>query len=361
MSTRLYPRKEISETEIKVLVKKQNKNEISWYIDEVINTQLESVKDVLTSCVEHLDETDSTPYKLPLSSHQSEVIKGTITRENFKITELHLIINSKLFNGGKKSQFKLIDSQFIVIRQLLDCHDAIMNALSNIDKIGENKKNGNDIDLFIRYMDMLCSHVNNARKSLMNADPLYQFPSYRVNGTLFEPQLPKNGVLDFLVNNGELSVEFRSLNVVEKKPWSMIIDPAHRLSFADIVRKQIAKKRGTPVNKIIVEEYQKYLDLRKDHPDLDHEDQEEAGFTSTIKHIFTSNNDPSLSTLIKSAYTYLEKSFTYIDDKSRPFVVKVADKCEVVTSDPILLSISIKLESIEKTLLRIRENLTNIY
>ena len=76
--------------------------------------------------------------------------------------------------------------------------------------------------------------------------------------------------------------------------------------------------------------------------------------------MFSFNGDPSLSTLIKHANAYLETSITYIDDDNVPFVVQVADRCQVVTSDPILLSISVKLESIDKTMTRISKNLSSI-
>ena len=363
MSTQIYPLGKYTQSEINDLVSKQAENEVTWYISEVINNQVDSIKDVLQSCISHLDETDSTTYKLPLSSHKSEVLKGTVTRQNFKICDMHLVINCRSFNGGRKSEYRMVPGQHIILRQLLDCHDGMVNALANITKIEENEKHGNNPERFVRYMDMVCSHVSIARKSLLNPDPAYEFPRYRTNGKAFEPLFPKTAAVDFTIGNGEMTVEFRSLSLVDKRPWNVVTDPMNKLSFADIVRKQISAQRGVPMNKIIMDNYTEYLEWRKSHPESKkgptHE--EESGLGSTIKNIFTSNSDPSVSTLIKTAPTYLEQSITYMDDRNQPFVVKVIDKCEVVTSDPVLLSISVKLESIEKTLLRIQGNLGDIY
>lgn len=358
MSTQIFPLEELSRDELLSLTVKHSHNEVLWYVSEVISSQLESIRDTLQICVKNLEETNDTQYKLPLSSHKSEVLKGTVTRENFKITALHIVINSKHSNGGKKIEFQLKPSKYLIVRQLLDCHDAMENAISNLDKIMDNNGHGNSADLFVRYMEQVCSHVDLARQSLCNPDSAYIFPSYRVPGNSFEPQLPKTVALDFLVNEGELTVDFKSLELVEKKPWSVIMDKASRLSFADIVRKEISKQRGIPVNKTLSDEYAKYLKWREQHPD---DQQEGSGIGTTFKNIFAYNSDPSLSSLIKSANMYLEQSVTFVDDDSNPYVVHVTEKCEVVTSDPVLLSICVKLESLQKTLHRIRENLSNIY
>lgn len=358
MSTQIFPLEHHTPEDLQKLTVQQTHNEVLWYISEVTSSQLESIRDTLKTCVKNLEETNETQYKLPLSSHKSEILKGTVTRENFKITALHIVICSKHFNGGKKMELQLKPAKYLIVRQLLDCHDAMENAISNLDKIMNNNGQGSSADLFVRYMDQVCSHVDLARRSLCNPDPAYVFPSYRLPGSFFEPALPKTVALDFLVNEGELTVDFKSLALVDKKPWSVIMDRTNRLSFADIVRREISKQRGVPVNKTISDEYTKYLKWREKHPE-DHHD--ETGIGNTFKNIFAYNYDPSLSTLIKNANMYLEQSVTFIDDDNNPYVVQVTEKCEVVTSDPVLLSICVKLESLEKTLHRIKANLSNIY
>lgn len=358
MSTQLFPIKDYDQSDIRKQTKQQAENEVSWYMKEVISSQLESIKDTLIACVKNLDETNEIQYKLPLSSHKSEILKGTVTRENFKITALHIVICCTNLNGGKRMEFKLKPSKCLIIRQLLDCHDAMENAISNIDKIIANSKDGNNADLFVRYMDQTCSHVDLARQSLSSPDSAYIFPSYRVQGISFEPPLPKTIALDFLVNEGELTVDFKNLILVDKKPWNVIMDKTNRLSFADIVRRAISKQHGVPVNKTLSDEYNKYLKWREDHPEHEHE---ESSLGNTFKNMFTFNSDPSLSTLIKTSNMYLEQSVTFLDDDNNPYVVQVGEKCEVITSDPVLLSICVKLESLEKTLHRIKENLSNIY
>lgn len=358
MSTQIFPLENYTPQQLKVQTKEQTDNEVSWYMSEVISSHLESIKDTLKTCVSNLDETNDTPYKLPLSSHKSEILKGTITRENFTISALHIVISSKHLNGGKRLEFHLKPSCSLIIRQLLDCHDAMENAISNLDKIMENSKNGNSADLFIRYMDQVCSHVDLARQSIATPDPAYIFPTYKTPGNNFEPPLPNTVGLDFLINEGELTVDYKSLLLVDRRPWNVIMDKSERLSFADIVRRAISKQRGVPVNKTISDEYEKYLKWRETHPE---EDEEDSSLGNTFKHMFTFISDPSLSTLIKNANMYLEECVTYIDDDLKPYVVQVSEKCEIVTSDPVLLSICVKLESLEKTLHRIKENLSNIY
>lgn len=335
------------------------KNEIEWYMDEVISNSVDSIKETLQSCVNNLDEDNTNSYKLPLSSHKTEMIKGTITRENFKITGLHLLITSKNFSNGKKFELRLKPDSYILIRQLLDCHDAMENAIGNLNKIVENHKNGNDVDLFIKYIDQAYSHIQLALKSLSDPDPAYVFPKYRVPTNVFDPPFPSTGALDFSVNDGELTVEFKNLMPVDKRPWNVIVDKQCHLSFADIVRHQISIQRNTPMNKIIADEYNKYIEWRKNCPQ--DENEHETGLGISIKHLFASNSDPSISTLIKNASLYLEQSITYVNNENSPVVVQIVDKCEVITSDPVLLSISIKLESLEKNIQRIQENINNIY
>jgi hypothetical protein len=361
MSTQIYPPGKYTEKQIKGLIQKQTENEIMWYMSEFISTQLEPIRDALSFCIKNLDDSDETIYKLPLSSHKSEVLKGTLTRQNFKIITLHMTINSPNFNNGKRFEFELKQSEYLIIRQLLDCHDAMENAITNLDKILENKKNGNNADLFVRYIEQVCANIKLALESLSSPNPVYNFPKYRIPGEYFLPSFPKTGSLDILINEGELVIEFKSLKIVDKKPWDVIIDPINRLSFADIVRNQISRKREIPMNKIVADEYSKYLEWKKIQHKEENKESSSSGTINTFKNIFVLNTDPSISTLIKTANTYLEQCLTFVDDENKPFVVQVADKCEVVTSDPVLLSINVKLESIEKTMSRVQENLSNIY
>lgn len=361
MSTQIFPVRKYTEAQITELTKKQTKNEILWYMSEFISSQMDSIRDVLLYCIRNLDESDETKYRLPLSSHKSEVLKGTMTRQNFKIVALNMVINNVKFNNGRSFEFRLKPSEYLIIRQLLDCHDAMENAISNLDRIAENKKNGNNADLFVKYVHQVCSNIRLARESLNSPNPIYSFPKHRIPGDTFEPPFPKSGALDILINEGELVVEFKSLSIIDTKPWNAIIDVPNRLSFADIVRHQISKKRDVPMNKIIADEYNKYLQWRKSHCDEKNDEDSTSTTINALKNMFVSNSDPSISTLIKTSNKYLEQSVTFVDDQNKPFVVQVMDNCEVVTCDPILLSISVKLESIEKTVSRVRENLSNIY
>ncbi|GME77661.1 unnamed protein product [[Candida] boidinii] len=76
--------------------------------------------------------------------------------------------------------------------------------------------------------------------------------------------------------------------------------------------------------------------------------------------IFSSNNNPSASTLLKTASKYLEESITYVNNNNDPVVVLVNQTCDVVSSDPVLLTISIKLDSLKKTCEKIQENFESV-
>jgi len=359
MATKIF----LSGKNLQIDTGSQQEKEIRWYVSEVLSSHIGSLRETLQTCVANLDEENQVEYKLPLSSHKTETIKGILTRQNFKITALHLCITNKNFNNGKKYEIKLKSDSYLIIRQLLDCHDAMENAIGNIDKILENDQNGGNIDLFVRYFEQVCSHISLARKSLSDPNPAYVFPKFRIPSHHFEPPIPNTGALDFSVNDGELTVEFKSLTQIEKRPWSVIIDKQRNLSFADIVRNKISTQREIQMNKIIANEYTKYLKWKETQTKEINEKnlENESSITSTFKNIFLSNSDPSFSTLIKNATSFLEQSVTFLDEDNQPYVVQINDKCEVVTPDPVLLSISVKLESLEKNFNRIRENISNIY
>lgn len=369
MTTEILSDPPLSEEQVSIITEKNHQNELKWLTRSIIRPQLPELREELKSCLRQISEDNETVFKLPLTSHKSEMLKGTISRQNVKIIGLNVDIKAKTFNGGKTINMKLKDSNHpIVIRQLLDCHDCIYNALKMIDKICEF--DALDDKVFLTYMNKLYLHICAAKKALDCPNVAYIFPNYRVASTLFEPEMSKHMSLDFFVNSGELTVDFQSLKHVTQRPWSTILNVKSHQSFADHVRAKISRDRHKSVHQIIIDEYQKLLQWQKtlSAEGVDKESTNTTGgnennkstsetIRTALKSIFVPNGDPSLSTLLKSASKYLEQCITYQDNDKKPYVVTVLDKCEMVTSDPILLSLSIKLDSLEKAVNRLYRNL----
>lgn len=390
MSTKVYYPQPLTEKQILDSFNKSNENEIKWLISNVLLTELPSLRDELKNCVDKISESNDFEVRLPLTSHNSEILKGIITRENFKITGLNITVkNIKILNNGKSFKLQLKQGKEIIIKQLIDCHDSINNAINMIDKITatyENTEEANAIispNITLSYISKLLNNIESALKSLKSPFPSYIFPDYRLPATYFEPELPANISLDILISNSELGIDFKSLSPVVNRPWSIIVDKTNRRSFADIVRDTISKERNKTIPRILIDEYNNLLEWQKQLKER-HEDPsnltavtsssasllsssssssspsphapESSGIASMFSSIFGSNNEPSASTLLKTASKYLEESITYVDNNNDPVVVLVSQTCDVISSDPVLLTISIKLDSLKKTCEKIQEN-----
>ncbi len=370
MTTQVLADEKLTAEQIEKAASMNKKRELAWLIKEIVRPRLPQIKEGLNSCLRQISEDNESVFKLPLTSHKSEMLKGTISRQNYKIVGLNISIRAKSFNGGTPYDLKLKTEQKpILIRQLLDCHDRIYNAVSAIDKALEAPEVAPLV--FLSYIERLALHINAAKSALDKPNPAYIFPEYRTPSIHFEPEMPQQMSLDFFVNNSELTADFQSLKHVTKKPWSIMLSLRDRISFADHVRAQISKDRTKSVHQIIADEYQRLLDWEKRRSGTESESySKETGnpapnlnsgtsFGSALKSMFVSTGNVSLSTLLKSASKYLEQSITYVDNQNEPYVVHILEKCEMVTSDPILLSLSIKLDSLEKVVCRIHENLRN--
>ncbi|GMM27856.1 Rav2 protein [Martiniozyma asiatica (nom. inval.)] len=355
MTTEIYNTKALTNEEIEAKIKINEKKELDWLMFDIIRPQLPQIRDNLAICLSRIDESDETAYKLPLSSHNSEVLKGTLTRKNFKITGLNLQVKTNSFNSGHHMNFKLKKGKFIIIRQLLDCHDSMENAVNYLDKIIENEHI--DSMLFVKYVQQVLKDIKLAKKSLNNSNSAYTFPKYRILPDIITPLLPNTSALDITINSSELRLDFFVLNKVTTKPWDTILDSDKRISFADSVRDKISTDRNKPINKIITTEYLKLLEWYKEHPELTKPD---ATGLHSIMSIFSSNNNPSLSTMVKTAGQFLEKTVTYVDENGEPYVVTVEETHAVITADPVLLSVSVKLDSLEKAISRMMENLCEL-
>ncbi|KAG7760452.1 hypothetical protein KL947_001296 [Ogataea haglerorum] len=318
--------------------------EQAWLIDEVIRPQLPNIKENLASCMAKISENNGDEFKFPLSSHNSETLKGVISRSNFRVTGLSVSIRSKSI--GRALHLRLKDNSTLILRQLLDCHDLIYNAINTISKIQTLQETQPAV--LLKILSTLYGQIQLAKKSLLFPTEAYMFPRYRLPHQLFEPELPENVALDLVISNSDLSIDLKVVKPITHRPWDLIIDVPNRVSFADHVRAKISQDRTRSISTILCEEYRKLLDSRRKNG------AENGGF---LKSVFAGNAEPSCSTVLKMSSKYLEESITYVDNSNSPVVVTIQETCDVVTSDPMLLSITIKLDSLEKSVGKLLENL----
>ncbi|KAG7910850.1 hypothetical protein KL906_001230 [Ogataea polymorpha] len=318
--------------------------EQAWLIDEVIRPQLPNIKENLASCMAKISENNGEEFKFPLSSHNSETLKGVISRSNFRVTGLSVSIRSKSI--GRTLHLRLKDNSTLILRQLLDCHDLIYNAINTISKIQSLPETQPAV--LLKVLSTLHSQVQLAKKSLLFPTEAYMFPRYRLPHQLFEPELPENVALDLVISNSDLSIDLKVIKPITHRPWDLIIDVPNRISFADHVRAKISQDRTRSISTILCEEYRKLLDSRR---------KKSADNTGFLKSVFAGSAEPSCSTVLKMSTKYLEESITYVDNSDNPVVVTIQETCDVVTSDPMLLSITIKLDSLEKSVGKLLENL----
>ncbi|KAH3668394.1 hypothetical protein OGAPHI_002148 [Ogataea philodendri] len=318
--------------------------EQAWLVAEVIRPQLPSIKESLASCLAQIDENNMDEFKFPLSSHNSETLKGVVSRSNFRVTGLNVSIKSK--HLGKILHLKMKPSSTLILRQLLDCHDLIYNAINTINKIQAQQDTQPAVLLSI--LASLHKQIDFAKQSLLVPRDAYMFPKYRLPASVFEPELPENVSLDLVISNSDISIDLKIVKPITHKPWDLIIDVQKRTSFADHVRAKISQDRSRSISTILVDEYRKLTESRKKT------NTESPGF---LKSMFNTDSDPSCSTVLKMSTKYLEESVTYVDNTDHPVAVTILETCDVVTSDPMLLSISIKLDSLEKTVAKLLQNL----
>lgn len=306
---------------------------LKWLIDEIIRPQLPEIRENLENCVKTIDEHDLTEYKLPISSYNSEEIKGTVTRQNFKIIDLKLDVKMSKFNNGKLVKFQL--NKPVLIRQLLDCNDCIDNCISGLNKLIDNE--ALEPNLFIKYFEQVINGIKLGIKNLNEPNEGYTFPKLRIPNENMTPKLPNEISIDLNLSNNEISIDVYILKVITTEPWSLIINKRRGISFIDSIRGRISRERTKPVNSIIQEEYNK-LDPN----------------TGLLSNFFGSN----LTNVLQTFDQYINKCLTIEDSENRgPIVVKIDEMKSVVTNDPMILSISIKLSSLEKAMVGMMDNL----
>lgn len=310
---------------------------LQWVMCDIVRPQLGEMVETLEQCAEALDEHNSSEYRLPISSYNSEAVKGTITRRGFSVVDLRLEVKMVKFNGGRPAKYRLVRP--LLVRQLLDCYDCIGNAKSGLQKLVDNK--GLEGRVFTKYLEQVVNGIRVGITSLQEPNEGYTFPRLRIPNEAMEPALPNELALDLNLSNNELSIDVYALKVVTQEPWNIIVDRKRGVSFVDAIRERVSRERGVPVTQIIREEYLKAS-------------QGGALQGGVLGALFGTSE----ASVLSNFNHYIDKCLTVEDCAGRgPVVVRIDDVRSVVTNDPVVLSLSIKLRSLEKALCAILTNL----
>lgn len=318
--------------------------ETKWLVKEIILPALPSIRETLHHCMLILDESNNEEYKLPLTSYKSDSVKGIITRKNTQITGFNVVLK----NGFKKLNLSLKQDTSIHLPQLKECYRKMCESIEFIDEMlsSYNFSCLSSVDAAAK-MGKISDAICMAKQSLLVPSDRYMFPRFRVPAIEFEPKLPENIALDFGIYNNEVTLDFRTVSNVSVRPWSVILNQRDRFSFIDSVRSKITQQRGKPINTIVNEEYVKLVEWMRNS---------QKG-NSNFLHIFSHSSNEMPASLLKQCSKYLETGVTYMDNEGKPRVVTVDESVDVISSDPLLLSIGVKLDSLKNLVLRLDRNL----
>lgn len=352
MSCRVFVPYGITETDPKLISKSNKEKEGPWFIENIILRQIPSIQETLVSCKDMIVD-ESNEIKLPISSRNSDVIKGVIIRKQCEIVGINLILK-----GFPVKHLELKANERVVIPQLNDGVHEIDQALISIDRLFQLYSDGTH---FERYLDVLTEfhgHIKLAKDSLKLPSPDYLFPRYR-NVKALEPELPVSMSLDFYINNGDICLEINKLHQSHAVPWSIIVNKTKRQSFVDVVRTQISKNREDSINEIVDMEYKKLLRWLDSESGTAIEDDNNhhkkslqgRGVGGVLSGLFFNGGSS-----FRNCNKYLQNYLTYLDNDNQPIVVMVEEKFEVLSSDPILISTSTKLETLERVVEKMIEN-----
>lgn len=328
MSIEIYPK----DVEKDVSDELSLERHLCWVIEATILPQLPSMQSTLESLMDQLGSPDG--YKLPISSYNSEQVKGIITRTGFNVTELNL--NVKINKVHQRFNLK----KDVMIRQLLDCYDCIDNCISGVKKLLYTQREDLDHNMFIKILKTVIMGIKMTIKNLNEPNIAYSFPLMRIPNRYMDPKLPNELAIDVNMANNELCVDVYSLKVVTQFPWNVILDKQRGVSFIDRIRSRISKERSKSIQDIIKDEHDKLGT---------------AASTNIFNNFFRTN----IQHILSNFNQYIDKCIT-VEDSDHPgeyIVAQIEGKQSVVTNDPMILSISIKLNSLEKAFSNMLSNL----
>lgn len=363
---------------IRSLQLKRDDYELHWYIKSIITPDLFQVIETLQICKNLLlyntpqapNPKDciekGPPLKLPISLHnRTDSLNGIVIRDGPYLTELYLTIKNHYFN---KYVHKLQLKVPIILEQIVNCLNSIndsINLLQDLQLLDkEVEHSGHKHTRLLETFEALLQHIHDAKINLqIPTDPNLVFPLKVTNTKDFEPELSDHITVDFYTCDNQISLDIKCLHKITEKPWSEI-DSSGK-SFVDKLRDDMKLPSNTSsintiqtpsVRSSPVPQSQDELTPETVHPLTISEIEKKVQEKSTTNKNFLSNIMTHLLLRDKpKAMDYISRAITYNES-----VVMVNKKFEVSTDDPILISISSKLNHIEKKINKFNTNINSL-
>lgn len=288
----------------------QNDTQLHWFLDH-ISQDLSQISDTLNTCLRLLSNPDSI--KLPIT--YNNLLTGIIIRDGPFLKNLRI-------NGFKFKNLHI--TQPFELVQIKQCQLLIIDSIEILENFHNIKNQSHDHHKYVSLFTDLKDKINLSKQLLqLPCDPNLVFPNNIPNYDLFNPTLPTNFTMDIYINQGNLCIDFKKLHVIHDEPWCSFINGK---SFIDIVKEDLK------LGKIKVQDLDNLEEL-KIYKDL--------GINSTF-------------TWFKKfkPIDYVTKCITF-----NSMVVMIDKNIEVNTSDPILISVLTKLDTLDYLITKYLDNL----
>lgn len=331
MTTELYPDDYLGGPD-EYDYKRDHANEQSWLINEIIRPELPNIIDNVEKCIDMLFS--DQVFKMPISSginaeSTCPSIRGVVTRCGTEIIDFQMALHFSQFNKGKVTIYKMNPSKRYDLPQL----DRIGKCLQQILQLLEDLEVEQECPIFISKFDQVLKLITQSITILQNPPQELLFP---YNGNLVMKQMfdhyeelcestHHEVSLELVVFKNELSIDFRNLAKVTKKPWCDI-DTESGKSLVDKIKESLKSDRGKNLNDI--------LQQHKIHL-------EESNLLNNLM-ISAFNKE---STTLQQAQEFIARCITFNNK-----VVTECEKLQITTSDPSLISIASKLNALENTI-----------
>lgn len=334
MSVELYPNDRFGAVD-QYDERKDATEECSWVIEEIVKPQLPNIIDNFSKCLEML-ESDQI-FKMPISNgipnennkqNDSPTVKGVITRQGEYIIDFHIVVKFPQFQRGKQVMFRMNTGLNFLLVQF----SKIMTHLKSILEILNQLQLATDVNEFGNKFDVAMELLNHSLVLLQNPPRDLVFPednNYAMKEmfqdcySICESTAHILG-LELTLCKNELCIELRNLIKVTKKPWCEIDNKSGK-SFCDEIRNQVTNERQKNLSKILSENGVQVQD------------------STLLNHIISSFQSEAIT--LPEAQELLRRGVTF-DNR----VVMECEKLIVSTSDPTLISISAKLNSLRATM-----------
>lgn len=331
MSTELYPYDYFGGPE-EYDFNKDRQNEQKWLINEIIRPELPNIIDNVEKCIDMLYSDQL--FKMPITSGvnknaSSPSIRGVVTRHGINIVDFQMALQFPQFDKGKIIICKMDSGKKFTLLQLDSIGKNLQQVLLLLEGLEVEKDCVTFIDKFKQSLQLITKSIN----ILQNPPKDLLFPYNNniivkqmfVNPEQFCESIHHKISLELIVYKSELTMDFRNLAKVTKKPWCDI-DPVSGKSVVDKIKESLKSNRGKKLNEILEEQ------------NIILED-------SNLLNNFIITTFNKESTTLQQAQDFISRCITF-DGK----VVTECEKLQITTSDPSLISIVSKLNALEHTI-----------